>query len=227
MAPEPDGISRSFDDAHRRAHTGSDLSRARALADGVFAFALTLLVLQLTIPLGLCNGTPTTPAPSASSCSVLVSDALSKDYRAFFGYVETFLIIGIWWVNHHRVFRFVERYDSTLLWLNLVFLLTVAVAPFVVGLFLQYPETSAALFLFSLEMALSGFLLAGIWAYAGHRGLLSSEADPVIRKYLRTRGWVIPSFFLAGALIAPVLPLAVQFVWVGAFVVAAGMRRYG
>lgn len=227
MAGDDDRVSRSFNEAHRRSHTGSDLSRPRALADGVFAFALTLLVLQLTIPLGLCNATPTSPAPSASTCSSLVANALTSDFRAFLGYVETFLIIAIWWVGHHRLFRFVERYDSTLLWLNLLFLLTVAVAPFVVGLFLQYPETSVALFLFSMEMALSGFLLAGIWGYASYRGLLSAEADPMIRKYLATRGWVLPLFFLAGALISFVAPNAVQFVWVGAFVVAAAMRRYG
>ncbi|HYK93392.1 MAG TPA: TMEM175 family protein [Thermoplasmata archaeon] len=227
MAPEPEGLTRSFNEAHRRAHTGDDLSRPIALADGVFAFALTLLVLQLTIPLGLCTASATSAAPSAQACSGLVAQALANDYRAFLGYVETFLIIAIWWVSHHRVFRFIERYDSALLWLNLCFLLTVAVAPFVVGLFLQYPDTSPALFLFSLEMAMSGFLLAAIWAYAGYRNLLSAEADPVIRKYLSTRGWALPAFFLAGAFISLVSPSVVQFVWVGAFVVGFAMGRYG
>jgi TMEM175 potassium channel family protein len=210
-----------FGDAHRRSQAGSDLSRPIALADGVFAFALTLLVLQLTVPLGVCASTS-----SSTACSTLVAQALSNDYRAFIGYVEAFLIISIWWFSHHRLFRYIERYDAVLLWLNLGFLLTVAVAPFFVGLFLQYPETSVGLLLFSLEMAAAGFLLAGIWAYAGHAGLLSAEADPAIRRYVRLRGVVIPGFFVLGAAVSLVAPPAVQFIWLGAFVASFYLRRY-
>ncbi|HZY92352.1 MAG TPA: TMEM175 family protein [Thermoplasmata archaeon] len=224
MGSGPTPTTVSFKEAHRRAHTGTDLTRLIALADGVFAFALTLLVLQLTVPSGVCAGTP---PPSGGRCSTLLSLALSKEYAAFAGYVEAFLLIAVWWVSHHRVFRFVERYDGALLWLNLAFLMTVAIAPFTVGLFIQYPEATPALLLFSVEMASAGILLASIWIYADRRGLLSAEADPVIRRYFQIRGWVLPSFFLAGALVSLVTPGVVQFIWLAAFVVSFSMRRYG
>lgn len=221
MAGDDERRSPTFRDAHRRAEAGDDLSRPIALADGVFAFALTLLVLQLTVPLGACAG-----SASAADCSTLVARALGNDYRAFLGYVEAFLVIAIWWFGHHRVFRYIARYNPLLLWLNMGFLLTVAVAPFFVGVFLQYPDTPIGLALFSLEMATAGFLLAGIWWYAGYAGLLSDDADPTLRRYFQFRGLILPGFFLVGAALAFPAPELVQFIWAAAFVASFYLRRY-
>ena len=113
--------------------TGDDISRILALSDGVFAFARTLLVLTLTVP--AFDPTLTADQASRALWGYLWSPA---GYRPFLGYLFAFLMIAIWWMAHHRTFRYIERYDRTLVWLNLFLLLEIAVMPFVVEIYTRY-----------------------------------------------------------------------------------------
>lgn len=221
-APDPPSLG----EVHHRAHSGEDLGRVFGLSDGIFAFALTLLVLQLTVPAAVCAGTATSPAPSASQCSVLVNQALAHEYTSFIYYAEAFIIIGVWWVIHHRQFRFIGRYDGRLVAMNLAFLGTIAIAPFVLGLYLNYPDTVAGSFLFATEQAAAGFLLLALWVHAERRGLLNDDADGSTRRYIRLRGTLLPSCFAVGMAVALVAPAGVQFVWLAALVVSFSVRRW-
>ncbi len=123
-------------------HHGDDLSRLLSLSDGVFAFAFTLLVLQLTVPVIDTSGL------SDGQISQRLAGALGGEVPAILAFALGTIFIGLQWVVHHRTFRDIRRYDPILLWLNLGFLATVAINPFLLGVFIRYPTTSAAVMLY-------------------------------------------------------------------------------
>ena len=92
----------------------TDTSRLETFADGVFAIAITLLVLGIRIP----------------AASDDLAKALAAQWPSFFAYVVSFLTIGIMWVNHHRMFTVNGRADHWFLMLNVLFLMGVAFVPF-------------------------------------------------------------------------------------------------
>ena len=103
--------------------------RMAAFSDGVFAIAITLLVLELQVPASVPPG----------GLIALVPEFLPK----LAGHVITFAILGIYWVGHHNMFMHIKRHDRTLLWLNNLFLLFVAAMPFPAGLIVQYGNDQA------------------------------------------------------------------------------------
>src|SRR5579875_3582714 len=88
--------------------------RLLTLSDGVFAIAITLLVLSITVP-KVDSG---------------LWAALRHQWPQYLSYVESFLIIGIIWAQHHQMFRHIERVDHTFLLINIVFLMWIASLPF-------------------------------------------------------------------------------------------------
>ena len=92
-----------------------DRSRLEAFSDGVFAVAITLLALNLTVT-----------GPGGAR----LTDQLGSHWPAFVAYLISFFMIGIIWVNHHALVKTVKTVDRTLLFLNLVLLLFVVLIPF-------------------------------------------------------------------------------------------------
>ena len=101
-----------------------DRSRLEAFSDGVFAVAITLLALDLTVA---------GPAGPGS-----LTDQLHEKWPAFLAYLISFFMIGIVWVNHHALVRSIVKVDRTLLFLNLVLLLFVVLIPFATGIVAEY-----------------------------------------------------------------------------------------
>jgi uncharacterized membrane protein len=94
--------------------TVTETSRLETFADGVFAIAVTLLVLGIRVP-----------EPTEA-----LTDALRRQWPEFLAYVVSFLTIGIMWVQHHRLFTLIRRSNSTFAMINVVFLMFVAFVPF-------------------------------------------------------------------------------------------------
>ena len=92
------------DESSRRRY---GLDRILAISDGVFAFAVTLLVLDLFVPV-----------LSSGATSGDLGQALSKEYASFVSYLLSFFIAGVWWNAHHRNFSFLRYTDSRLRWLR-------------------------------------------------------------------------------------------------------------
>ncbi len=103
-----------------------ELDRLLALSDGVFAFALTLLVVQLVIP------------DLHGSQRADLGRQLAKQFPTYLSYVLSFVIISTYWYQHHRIFRYVRRWDAWLTALNLGVLLFVAVMPFPTAILGRY-----------------------------------------------------------------------------------------
>src|SRR5215469_16375933 len=92
------------------------MGRILALSDGVFAIAMTLLILQIAIPATAGDGR--------------LSRALLALWPRYLAYLLSFLVIARFWVIHHQAFRLIARFDTALVWLNLLLLLFVAFLPF-------------------------------------------------------------------------------------------------
>jgi uncharacterized membrane protein len=130
-------------------------NRAEAFSDGVFAIAATLLVLELKIPHVEPGG---------------LSEALLEGWPSYATYVVSFLTIGIIWVNHHAVMDRIKSVDRPLLFLNIVFLMAVAVIPFPTALLADYlragHDERLAAAIYGVTMAVMGITFGLIWAYA-------------------------------------------------------------
>ncbi len=101
-----------------------DRSRLEAFSDGVFAVAITLLALNLTV--------------AGPGGHLSLADHLHEKWPAFLAYLISFFMIGIVWVNHHVLVRSIVKVDRVLLFLNLVLLLFVVLIPFATGTVADY-----------------------------------------------------------------------------------------
>jgi uncharacterized membrane protein len=128
--------------------------RLEAFSDGVFAIAITLLVLDLKVPSGHPEGG--------------LWAALGREWPSFLAYLVSFLVIGIIWVNHHTVFERVRAVDRLVLFVNLILLLFVSVIPFPTRLLAEYLTGSAAdarvaAALYSATMLGMGLSYGALW----------------------------------------------------------------
>ncbi|MCI4323979.1 MAG: redoxin domain-containing protein [Thermoplasmata archaeon] len=198
---------------------GTDLSRILALSDGVFAFAMTLLVLTIALP---ALGTP----PSTSFWMVL-----STDETSIISFILAFIIIGSFWNSHHLVFSYLRRWDRTLVQLNIFLLMLVALQPLALTFliaFLSSTPTSAvqAVAFFAAIGACAGLLLAGIWWYASsERRLVNPHMDATEIRYLQYQLMASPTIFAISIAVAFVNPHYGEYVWI-AFVPATFLFRH-
>jgi uncharacterized membrane protein len=143
---------------------GSSKSRAEAFSDGIFAIAATLLVLDLAVP---------KPEPT-------LLDGFLHEWPAYAAYATSFLTIGIIWVNHHAVLERIERVDRGLLFLNVVFLLFVALIPFPTKVLAHYlqvggDEAHVAAAAYGVAMILMGISFSVLNYYSMARGLIQEQ----------------------------------------------------
>ncbi len=146
-----------------------DSKRAEAFSDGVFAIAITLLVLDLALP---------GPGPLHHSLTY----RLLHDWPQYFAYVVSFLTIGIMWMNHHTILAHVSRVDRALLVLNLFLLIGVVAIPFPTALVaghLRDAGGAAATVTYGLVMIAVSLGFAGLWIYVVRHGPeLGGQAHP-------------------------------------------------
>ena len=149
-------------------------SRLEAFSDGVFAIAITLLVLDLAVP-----------SLGESERDGLWA-ALGREWPSYFAYLVSFLVIGIIWINHHTMLTLVERVDRPVLFANLLLLLTVSVIPFPTRLLAEYllePEGHVAAAVYSATMLVMGVAFSGLFLSISRRpGLLRRSLDPATRR---------------------------------------------
>jgi uncharacterized membrane protein len=157
-------------------------SRLEAFSDGVFAVAITLLVLDIR------------PPADAETSSGLWR-ALGDLWPHYAAYAVSFLIIGIVWVNHHAVMALIARVDRGLSFLNLLLLMAVALIPFATALFAEYlthgePQHAAAA-AYSIVITLMGVAFGALWIYASRDGRLLVPGFPREELPRVTRRFVI------------------------------------
>ncbi len=118
----------------RAAPTEKETGRLEAFSDGVFAVAITLLVLNLVVP----------DLPSRSETPAVLTAALGREWPSYLAFVTSFGTILIMWVNHHALFKLVRRSDTLFMFANGFLLLLVTAVPFATALVARYLVTPAA-----------------------------------------------------------------------------------
>ena len=187
-----------------------DRSRLEAFSDGVFAVAITLLALDLTVA---------GPAGTGS-----LTDQLHEKWPAFLAYLISFFMIGIVWVNHHVLVRSIVKVDRTLLFLNLVLLLFVVLIPFATAIVAEYFsrhdwDTQVAMMLYGgvfLGMSI-GFGTIFEWTLHGQR--VQQPLPP-------ERHWPARVRFVGGGLVYVAAIVIALFNDVASFVLIAAVAVY-
>lgn len=143
------------------AGAGIPIARMVSFSDGVFAVAITLLVLSIDVPV-----LPKTVADEK------LPQELLKMMPIFWAYVVSFLVIGLFWIGHHRIFRHFTKHDEGILWLNIVFLMTVVFIPFTTSLQSDYSGSRVGLIFYACSIAVPSILLCLLFWYGIKRGLV-------------------------------------------------------
>ena len=172
---------------------GMGKSRLEAFSDGVFAVAITLLVLEIKVPEGAGHH---------------LAARLGEQWPSYASYAVSFFVLGVIWINHHAVFEHLARGDRTLAGLNLFLLVWIVLIPWATDLLAVYmreggsAETTAAL-VYTATMTMMGVAFGALWSYASHDGrLLAHDLSPAeIRKRTRRFALGSPVYALA-ALVA-------------------------
>jgi TMEM175 potassium channel family protein len=145
-----------------------ETSRLETFADGVFAIAATLLVLEIAVP-------HVTDGQS-------LGQALLDLWPSYLAYATSFITIGIMWVNHHTVFRQIREVDLRFTYLNLGLLLLIAFVPFPTTLLADHAwgaEGRDAALAYGITLTITAVFFNAIWRYAiWNRRLLRADADP-------------------------------------------------
>lgn len=140
-------------------------SRIEALTDGIFAFAMTLLVLTLTLP-------------DDTQTGMSLSQLLLAQWPKFFNYALSFLLLAAFWIVHHRQFHFIRRTNRGHLWINIGILMFVALVPFTTDVVGDYSHQTLAEIIFSANLLILGLLFLLNWWYAcWHRRLVVPDLD--------------------------------------------------
>ena len=194
---------------------GRDLDRVVFFSDAVFAIAMTILALSLSIP--------------ARTRDARVAHELREAVPSIVTYALSFVVIGLNWIAHHRMFRYIRRIDSTSIRLNLAILLVVAFVPFPTEVLGDHGNTTAAVVFYAGTMALLGISMATFWLYASHdRRLLAAHTPASLIEHTTWRAFTVPTVFLVSIPIAFIDPNAAEWCWLAiAIVPALFRRRYG
>lgn len=167
---------------HRLFARGRDTGRIEYFSDAVIAIAMTLLVLDIRLP-------------HVDVGRESLWAAIGALWQQYFAYALSFAVIAINWVYHHRRYRVIVRYDTTLIWLNLVFLFFIALVPFPTSLLAEYAPDPAAIALYAGMVTVIGALGAANWGYAHRAGLMSPAIDPVTYRFILGNNLVAPIVF--------------------------------
>jgi uncharacterized membrane protein len=173
------------------------MERLLFFSDAVFAIAITLLALEIRLP----------ASEEHLTNEELLQNILSI-WPSYLGYILSFLVIGLFWMGHHRKFRLIRQYDPGLLRLNLLLLLGVAFTPFPSALLSEYGNRTATIF-YALTMTIIGLLHAVVWIYAArnHR-LIDSSFSPQQIRDETLRALITPGIFLLSIGLAFLDPFA-------------------
>jgi uncharacterized membrane protein len=179
------------------------LERLVFFSDAVFATAITLLALEIRLPEGIAH---------ANNTDLL--NSLFSIWPKYLGFIISFLSIGNFWIIHHRQYRFIKRYDTRLMFINLLVLMSVAFIPFPTAVISENGNRTATI-LYALSTSVVGLLSALLWAHASqkHR-LVSANLEQVVIRRGIIRNLIAPTIFLLSIGLSYFDPDLAKFFWI-------------
>ena len=174
-----------------------DVDRVVAFSDGVFAIAITLLVLSITVP---------------TVADKKLGDALQDLLPELFTYALSFLVVGVYWMAHHRAFRSLVKVNRPLLWINLFLLGSIALLPLPTEILGKYGNTTLGTVIYASAIAAVGCLYTLLWWYMNHAGL-SAPMSPDLIRLNSLRAALAPAVFALSIPIAFVNADVAKYFW--------------
>ena len=147
-------------------------NRLETLTDGLFAIAMTILVVTIEIPMG--------PIHTSQLFLQTTGEILPK----YVVYFLSFLILAGFWINHHILFL-IKKTNLTLTWINVFWLMFITLVPLSTSIIAQFPQYQLSQFIFDLNLLMIGLFSYMIWRYALDHDLIRENAkpyDPYIRR---------------------------------------------
>jgi uncharacterized membrane protein len=205
------GTKMTYDDEKEKSSAGREtaddrvLGRLLAFSDGVFAIAITLLIIGVVIPEG--------------TSKINLNSVLASLWPNYLAFLISFFVIGLYWIVHVRQFRFVRKYDSGLLWLNLLFLLFIVIMPFTTSIVSRYSSETAVI-IYAANVACVGYMRTASWFYSAHNHRLVDKtlASTFIRRTTMLN-LIAPFIFTLSIGIAFIDYSLAQYIWISIFVI--------
>lgn len=141
--------------------SGIDKSRIIGFSDGVFAFAITLLVTRINLPDGTTESE--------------LHKILLGLWPVYFSFILSVLVIGKYWIAHHRILRHIRQFDFRLTWLNIFLLVSIAFLPFPTDVFGTFDSSEIAVVFYAGSLAMVGLWQLVIWWYVVSKGIIDRE----------------------------------------------------
>ncbi len=168
------------------------IDRVVFLSDGLFAIALTILVIDLRL-----SDLPAVAGPGE------ISDAIADLVPRVFAYALSFTIISFYWVAHLRRFKLIERANARLAYLNLLLLAFIALIPFPTSLIGEHGDQPLPVVIYAGTLSAAGIAGFLSWVYALRAGLVMADAPRDLVRSGAIRGLAAPVVMLASLLLLP------------------------
>ena len=177
-----------------------EYDRVLFFSDAVFAIAITLLVVDIRVPDIVTN----------------TAQELSAAKGRIISFAISFLVIGLFWMGHHRLFRYIAALDRRLIFINLLCLGTIAFLPYPTALLFAggTRQTTGPVF-YAACVAVAGLMELAVWLYATHaKGLVPASVSPALRRYELGQLLPTPVVFLLSIPVAFIAPGVAPFTWI-------------
>lgn len=185
-----------------------EYDRVLFFTDAVFAIAITLLAIDLKVP-------------------KTVNGQLSIDGKGLYSFGISFVVIGLFWLGHHGIFRYIVAFDRPLISINLFFLGTIALLPYPTRVLEVGGSGSAGIVFYAACVAAAGLGECMIWLYATRpRASLATPAASAIRLRYTLRIARVPVVFLASIPVAVAAPQDAPYMWLLIFIFGLLINRF-
>ncbi len=184
------------------------LERLILFSDAVFAIAITLLVIEIKIP--EVHSTVEHPLKEED-----IIQKLAELIPKFIGFIVSFLLIGQYWIVHHRMFSFVVNFTDRLIWLNILFLFAIALMPFSTGFYSEYVLRGVVtpIIFYTGNIALLGLANFLMWRYlSNQKNNLTENLTPALAKYFSLRALTVPVIFVIFSFVYLYYPMIAFFI---------------
>ena len=175
-----------------RAYFGWTTHRVQQLTDGVFAIAMTLLVLSITIE-----------KPAAGLIKDMLPGKLMDLWPDLLHYFQSFIILASFWMKHHQQYHLIKHTDRPMTWLNILALAFICLIPFSTTLVGDYGDQLVAVIVFEANMLIAGLIFYWQWAYATRKHhLIDKNLDVRVIRAYKFDNLVIPTISVIAIIIS-------------------------
>jgi len=192
--------------------------RIVALTDGVYAIVMTILVLELSVPIVV-----------ETAVNKELSHGLLEMWPEFLIYGLSFFVLGVFWLMHHFIFDSIRRYDAALSWINIFFLMCTGLIPFSTALFGAYGAETVTAFVYGINMFFGFLGLWALWLYAtGKHRLVDADLEQDLIKggNLMAMAYLIIILVALGlSFLNPVISFILYFLIVVAVIILTAMGK--